>query len=68
MAKRRPRLLWINRVAYIPSGSDNLFVARYKHTPDGWVVLTNSFTTTNIACASEEQAKQVIEGLWALES
>lgn len=62
------RILWINRVAYIPSGGDNLFVARYKYTPQGWTVFTNDFTTTGIICESEAHAKQVVEGLCALES
>lgn len=68
MAKKLRRILWISRVAYILSGGDNLFVARYKNTPDGWTVYTNEFLTTGIKCESEAHARQVIEGLFALES
>lgn len=69
MAKnqRKASLLWISRVAYI-GGVGTMFVARYRKTPEGWVVYTNDYTTTGLVCESEAHARQVIEGLFALES
>jgi len=52
---------------YQKNGGWDLFARITYHVDEGYRVRTNDWAATDMAAADEEQAKQMVEAMWALE-